>query len=116
MATKVELITSRFVNTLEPAQRVTLPNIIERDEQGQPMKDRRGDVRRRVIQFRPHRVGVDEHGNPKMHGFYTPRDAEELEELRRVCAIGYCRATELDARLSDAYNAIEELRLRQAAI
>jgi hypothetical protein len=105
--------TIRFVNTVETSQRVTLPQIRERDELGNPLFNRRKEPLYRVIQFVPHRIGTDDDGHAITHGFYTPKDREELAALRAVCAQGWCRATEQSRELQSAYEAINRERMKQ---
>lgn len=105
----------RFYVTTNPQRRVTLPNIVEKDELGQPQRNRRKEILRRVVQFSPVRVSTDEHNQPVYWGYWQPRDAEEMEEMRRVIALGYCEAEEEDAALAAARDKVREAEARQAA-
>lgn len=104
----------RFVNMVEYSQRVTLPKIREIDPvTGEPLTDRRGFPVFRVIRFTPHRIGNDDEGRPKYMGVYTPKDAEEEAELRRLCEAGLIRARPESPTLSAALAEIEAERVGQ---
>jgi hypothetical protein len=106
----------RFVNMVEIRQRVTLPGLpMLNPLTGEPEADRRGFPRYRVAQFEPHRIGTDEHGNPKMMGVYTPRDDDEERELLRLCAAGLIRARPESPTLRSALAEIEAERTGQMA-
>jgi hypothetical protein len=106
----------RFVNMVEIRQRVTLPGLPEINPlTGEPATDRRGFPRYRVAQFEPHRIGTDEHGNPKMMGVYTPRDDDEERELTRLCEAGLIRARPESPTLRSALAEIEAERTGQMA-
>ncbi len=107
--------TVRFYVTKDPSRRVTLPEIVERDDEGQPRRNRRKEVQRRVVQFQPVRVKNDEYGNPVAWGYWSPESAEELAEMRRVISLGYCEAEEEDAGLMAARDKVREAEARQAA-
>lgn len=112
-------ITTRFMNALEPSQRVILAAVQERDpESGEPLWRQYKTGRRtpvlREVRFEPHRIGTDDNGNAKYAGYYTPKDHAELAALRDLCARGLIRAREETPQLRAAYDVIADERTRQA--